>query len=98
MNYNLCKKKQNGKYYLVLAISKGFKKGYGSQIGLGYWEDIKEKYSLSSIEDIKEIASKIDVNLDKQSAKEEFFKLLKPNSVKTSIQIKYWYRFNLQNH
>ncbi|APJ38203.1 hypothetical protein BLA55_00675 [Mycoplasmopsis pullorum] len=86
MNYNLCKKKQNGKYYLVLAISKGFKKGYGSQIGLGYWEDIKEKYSLSSIEDIKEIASKIDVNLDKQSAKEEFFKLLKPNSVKTSIQ------------
>ncbi|VEU70483.1 Uncharacterised protein [Mycoplasmopsis glycophila] len=58
MSYSLCKKKQNGKYYLVLAISKGFKKGYENQIGLGYWEDIKEKYRLSSIEDMKEIAKK----------------------------------------
>ncbi|VEU58255.1 IS1634 family transposase [Mycoplasmopsis gallinacea] len=86
MSYSLCKKKQNGKYYLVLAISKGFKKGYGNQIGLGYWEDIKEKYGLSSIEDMKEIAKKVDTSLDKAVAKEEFFKLLKPTSVKTSIQ------------
>ncbi|TNK83718.1 hypothetical protein [Mycoplasmopsis pullorum] len=75
MSYSLCKKKQNGKYYLVLAISKGFKKGYGNQIGLGYWEDIKEKYGLSSIEDMKEIAKKVDTALDKAVAKSEYFKL-----------------------
>ncbi|TNK89063.1 IS1634 family transposase, partial [Mycoplasmopsis pullorum] len=48
--------------------------------------DIKEKYGLSSIEDMKEIAKKVDTALDKAVAKEEFFKLLKPTSVKTSIQ------------
>ncbi|WP_082836728.1 IS1634 family transposase, partial [Mycoplasmopsis gallinarum] len=86
MKYNLCRKKQNGKYYLVLAISKGFKKGYGSQVGLGYWEDLKEKYNLSNIEDIRPIAAKIDVNLDKKDAKAQFFELLAPTSVKTSVQ------------
>ncbi|MEA4134194.1 IS1634 family transposase [Mycoplasma sp. 2704] len=86
MKYNLCRKKQNGKYYLVLAISKGFKKGYGSQVGLGYWEDLKEKYNLSKIEDIRPIAAKIDVNLDKKDAKAHFFELLAPTSVKTSVQ------------
>ncbi|MBD5789037.1 transposase [Mycoplasma synoviae GX11-T] len=86
MDYNLIKKKQNGKHYLVLAISKGFKGGYGNQVGLGYWEDIKEKYNLSEIEDVKKIAKKIDLNLDKKTAKAEFFRLLEPTSVKTSIQ------------
>ncbi|RIV16881.1 IS1634 family transposase [Mycoplasmopsis gallopavonis] len=86
MKYNLCKKKQNGKYYLVLAISKGFGKGYGSQVGLGYWEDIKEKYNLSEIDDIKPIAAQINTNLSKKDVKAEFFKMLDPTSVKTKFQ------------
>ncbi|MFL1028551.1 IS1634 family transposase, partial [Mycoplasmopsis synoviae] len=44
-NYILYKRKKAKEIYIALGISKGYCKGIGNLVGLGYWNEIKEKYS-----------------------------------------------------
>ncbi|MFL0973016.1 IS1634 family transposase, partial [Mycoplasmopsis synoviae] len=67
-------------------ISKGYGKGIGNLVGLGYWEEIKEKYSLQNIDDLKQIARLVPVSKDKIEVKTKFFQLLNPTSVETNIK------------
>ncbi|MFL1038990.1 IS1634 family transposase, partial [Mycoplasmopsis synoviae] len=65
---------------------KGYGKGIGNLVGLGYWEEIKEKYSLQNIDDLKQIARLVPVGKDKIEVKTKFFQLLNPTSVETNIK------------
>lgn len=85
-NYILCKTKKSKGTYLGLAVSNGFGKGISQMVGIGYWEDIKEKYSLSSLDDIKPLAKLIEVSTDKKGVKSKFFELLEPMSVRTNVK------------
>ncbi|MFL0980121.1 IS1634 family transposase, partial [Mycoplasmopsis synoviae] len=67
-------------------ISKGYGKGIGNLVGLGYWKEIKEKYSLQNIDDLKQIARLVPVSKDKIEVKTKFFQLLNPTSVETNVK------------
>ncbi|MFL0990450.1 IS1634 family transposase, partial [Mycoplasmopsis synoviae] len=72
--------------YIALGISKEYGKGIGNLVGLGYWEEIKEKYSLQNIDDLKQIARLVPVGENKIEVKNKFFQLLNPTSVETNIK------------
>ncbi|MFL0973017.1 IS1634 family transposase, partial [Mycoplasmopsis synoviae] len=65
---------------------KGYGKGIGNLVGLGYWEEIKEKYSLQNIDDLKQIARLVPVGKNKIEVKTKFFQLLNPTSVETNVK------------
>ncbi|MFA7704747.1 IS1634 family transposase, partial [Mycoplasmopsis synoviae] len=85
-NYILYKRKNPKEIYIALGISKGYGKGIGNLVGLGYWKEIKEKYSLQNIDDLKQIARLVPVGENKIEVKTKFFQLLNPTSVKTNIK------------
>ncbi|VEU73119.1 transposase domain-containing protein (plasmid) [Mycoplasmopsis gallopavonis] len=85
-NYILYKRKNPKGIYIALGISKGYGKGIGNLVGLGYWEEIKEKYSLQNIDDLKPIARLVPVGEDKIEVKTKFFQLLNPTSVETNVK------------
>lgn len=75
-NYILYKRKNPKEIYIALGISKGYGKGIGNLVGLGYWEKIKEKYSLQNIDNLKQIARLIPFLKIKLKLKPNFFNCL----------------------
>ncbi|MEA4205934.1 IS1634 family transposase [Mycoplasma sp. 1199] len=85
-NYILYKRNNPKGIYLAIGISKGYGKGIGDLVGLGYWDEIKDKYSLQNIDDLKVIAKLVPFTNNKVEAKSKFFELLEPTSVETNVK------------
>ncbi|MFL1073605.1 IS1634 family transposase, partial [Mycoplasmopsis synoviae] len=85
-NYILYKRKNSKGIYIALGIWKGYGNGIGNLVGLGYWEAIKEKYSLQNNDDLKQIGRLVRVGENKIEVKTKLFQLLNPTFVETNIK------------